>query len=159
MAIAARWIRLEANGGVVLRAASAGFARAQSPDSAPAALWTEESSPDLAFALVVPLKFAPGRARRWRAWALSPLIAAYRHVGLRAYLEADGIRASGRRIAACEASLVGACAVVVSTFTPPAGRFLEQLRQRIESQHGWQFDHSWPSSAEKEVMLERVNAH
>ena len=158
MAIAARWIRLEANGGVVLRAASAGFARAQSPDSAPAALWTEEA-PDLAFALVVPLKFAPGRAQRWRAWALSPLISAFRHAGLRAYLEAEGICVSGRRIAACEASPVGACAVVVSIFTPPAGRFLEQLRERIESQYGWEFDHSWPSSAEEEVMLDQVNAH
>jgi len=107
----------------------------------------------------VPLKYAPGRARRWRSWGLSPLIAALRQAGLRAYLEGDGVWASGRRIASSEAWTSGACAVVTACFAAPSGQFLERVRERIESQHGWQFDHCWPSSTEKEAMLEKASAH
>jgi hypothetical protein len=154
MATPARWIRLEAVDAGGLRAACDGFARAQSASSAPAVLWSRE----IGVALVVPMKFAPGRPRRWHAWGLSPLIAAFRQGGLRAYLEDDGVWASGRRLASSEAWAAGACVVVVARFPAPAREFLERLRERIESQHGWQFDHCWPSSAEKEAILEQVNA-
>lgn len=163
MAIPARWIRIEAHAGPALPAASAGFARAcagfahaQTARSAPAVLWTQTAR-ELAVALVVPLKFAPGRSRRWCSWGLSPLIAAFRQAGLRAYHDADGIWSGGRRIASGEARPVGECVVVAMGFAPPSHQFLQSVRERIESQHGWQFDHAWPSAAEKEAMLEQVD--
>ena len=158
MATAARWIRLEAQGHAALRAAVAGFAQAQTGDSAPAALWGRAAEGELLLAIVAPQKFAPGHAQRRCAWALSPLVAALRAAGLRAYLEGDDVFLSGRRVAAGDASAVGACVVVVSSVEAAEGAFLEELRRRIASQHGWQFDHSWPSAEEKETMLEQADA-
>ena len=158
MATPARWIRLEAAGGPELRAAFTRFARVQTDASAPAALWGRSAQGELALALVAPQKFAPGHARRWCAWALSPLVAALRAAGLRAYLEGDGVFSGGRRVAASDAIAVGACVVVISSVAAPEGAFLDELRGRIESQHGWQFDHSWPSAAEKEAMGEKADA-
>lgn len=153
MATPARWIRVEVDGERELRAACDGFARAQSARSAPAVLWARE----LGLAVIVPLKFAPGHSRRWCSWGLAPLIAAFRQAGLRAYLDEEGIYLSGRRIASSEAWTTGACVVVLAAFEAPE-QFLERVRERIESQHSWQFDHCWPSSTEKEAMLEKVNA-
>ena len=155
MAIPARWIRVEAEDERDFRAACDGFARAQSARSAPAVLWARA----VGLAVVVPLKFAPGRSRRWRSWGLAPLIAAFRQGGLRAYLDEGSVWLSGRRIASSEAWAVGACVVIAASFAAPAGQFLEKVRERIESQHGWQFDHCWPSSAEKDAMVEQANAH
>lgn len=155
MATPARWIRVDAQDAGDLRAACDGFARVQSARSAPAVLWAR----DLGLALVAPSKFAPGRSRRWRSWGLAPLIAAFRQAGLRAYLNEGGVWLSGRCIASSEAWPAGACVVVTARFSPPDGQFLDLLRERIESQHGWQFDHCWPSSAEKEAMLEQADAH
>lgn len=155
MATRARWIRIEAGEERDLRAGCDGFARAQSACSAPAVLWAR----GIGLALVVPAKFAPGRSQRWRAWGLAPLIAAFRQAGLRAYLDEDGVWLSGRRIASSEAWQSGACIVVTAAFAAPDGKFLDRVRERIESQHGWQFDHGWPSSAEKGAMLEKANAH
>ena len=168
MSTPARWIRLDAGGGAALRAAVAGFAQAQSEYSAPAALWgragegerllDSNCERELTLALVAPFKFAPGHPQRWCAWALTPLVAAWRAAGLRAYLEGDGVFLSGRRVAAGDASAVGACVVVISSVAAAEGAFLDELRRRIASQHGWQFDHSWPSAAEKEAMLEQADA-
>jgi hypothetical protein len=149
---AARWIRLDTQGDAALRAAGAGFALAQSFRAAPAVLWARAEEGCVASALVAPLKFAPGRTRRWPAWALAPLIASYRWFGLRAYLEADAICLSGDRIAASESRTVGACAVVVSRFLPVERGFMEVLRGRIEAQQGWQFDNSWPSDGERAAI-------
>jgi hypothetical protein len=111
-----------------------------------------------AFALIAPLRCAPGRRARWRAWALAPALAAYRYFGVRAYLDGDAMCLNGGRIADCGAQEIGACAVVVSSFLPrPPGspgewpeRDLEcAFRTRIEAQHGWQFENSWPSQAER----------
>ena len=66
MAIAARWIRLHPPGLAALNAACAGFARAQAPDAAPAALWARCGDDRHALAVVAPLKFLPGRETRWR---------------------------------------------------------------------------------------------
>ena len=157
MAVPARWIRLEARDERDFRAACDGFARAQRARSAPAVLWAR----DIGLALVVPVKFAPGRPQRWRAWGLAPLVAAFRQAGLRAYLEDDGLWLGGRRIASGEARAEGGCVVIAARFATPEARFLEKLRERIESQHGWQFDHAWPSTAEKDAIEEALaaNAH
>jgi hypothetical protein len=154
MAVPARWIRIEAEDARDFRVACDGFGRTQSAQSAPAVLWAR----DVGLAVVTPLKFAPGHRRRWSAWGLAPLLAAFRLSGLRAYLEEDGLWLSGRRIASSEAWTAGACVVVAAGFTPPGAQFLDTVRARIEAQHGWQFDHCWPSSAEKGAMLEQANA-
>lgn len=156
MAVAARWIRLETDGRVPLRAVYAAFAQAQPSRASPAVLWARAVDGALAFALVVPLRLAPGRALRWRAWALAPLIATYRAFGVRAYLDGDCVCLSGRSIATCDASAIGGCAVVVSSFPSMQCNFMDVFRGRIESQHGWQFDHSWPSAAEQAAIAEAL---
>ncbi|MBI1942426.1 MAG: hypothetical protein HYS35_02070 [Betaproteobacteria bacterium] len=152
MVIAARWIRLESDRAVTWRAACTGFARAQSARSAPAVLWARPAGEDLVIALIAPLKFAPGRARRWSSWALAPLIATYRQFGMRAYLDGDGVCLGGRSVARSEAGVIGACVIVVAMVALPQDAMLDALRCRIESQHAWQFDHSWPSAAERSAI-------
>lgn len=156
MAFAARWIRLHLRDSTAMRGASDGFARAQGPVSAPAVLWTGADGERHAFAVVAPLKFLPGRSARRRAWALSPLVAAYRQHGLSAYTDADRICLSGRPITGVEAAAVGDCSVVVADFEPWGEGFMEALRQRAEAQYGWQFDHSWPSLAERQAIAEVI---
>lgn len=161
MATAARWIRLEQNCRGLLRAAYGGFARAQPARAAPAVFWARDDEDGFAYALVVPLRLAPGRPRRWRAWALAPAIATYRQFGQRAYLHDDELWLSGRRIAASEAAPVGVCAVIASIFLarlpqPHADwtehNLVNAFRGRIAAQHGWQFDHSWPSEIERAAI-------
>lgn len=165
MAVAARWIRLEADGRVPLRAVYAAFAQAQPSRASPAVLWARTADGGVAFALVVPLRLAPGRALRWRAWALAPLIATYRAFGVRAYLGGDCVCLSGRRIAQSDAAVVGCCAVIASSFLPrlpEAGaawterNLVDAFRARIEAQHGWQFDSSWPSAGEQAAIAEAL---
>ena len=165
MAVAARWIRLEANAAVALRAVYAAFAQAQPSRAMPAVLWARAVEGGFRFALVVPLRLAPGRAVRWRSWALAPLIATYRGFGLRAYLDGDCVCLSGRRIAHSEATAVGCCAVIDSGFLPrlPEARvdwternLVDAFRARIEAQHGWQFDSSWPSVAEQAAIADAL---
>jgi hypothetical protein len=150
--ILARWIRMEQSCGASLRAAVGGFAGAQAARSAPALLWAPAEEGRIACALVAPLKFVPGRSRRWGAWALAPLIASYRLSGLRAYFEADAIYVSGGEVASCESASLGECAVVFASFQPAHRDFMDVLRGRIEAQRGWQFDNSWPSAAERAAI-------
>lgn len=152
MAIMARWIRLHPPGMPALHAACAGFARAQAADASPAVLWAGNEDQRHALAVVAPLKFLPGRSTRWCAWLLAPLVATYRQCGLSAYYDADRICLSGQPISGVGASAVGACAVVVADFAAWGGSFMESLRQRVEAQYGWQFDHSWPSERERETI-------
>lgn len=156
MAFAARWIRLHLRDSTVMRGACEGFARAQAAGAAPAVLWTGADGERHAFAVVAPLQFLPGRSARWRAWALSPLVAAYRQRGLSAYTDADRICLSGRPITGVEAAAVGACSVVVADFEPWGEGFMDALRQRAEAQYGWQFDHCWPSPAERQAIAEVI---
>ncbi len=156
MSVAARWIRLHLRESTAMRGACEGFARAQSPAAAPAVLWTGSDGERHAFAVVAPNRFLPGRSARWRAWALSPLVAAYRQHGLSAYADADRICLSGRPITGVEAAAVGACVVVVADFEPWGEGFVDVLRQRAEAQYGWQFDHSWPSPEERQAIAEVV---
>ncbi len=161
MGITARWIRLEQNCRASLRAAFAGFAHAQLPCAAPAVFWARDDDGGFAYAFIVPLRLAPGRPWRGRAGALAPSIATYRRFGERAYLDGDDVWLSGRRIAASEAMAVGDCAVIASSFLSrlPRARadwternLVEAFRGRIEAQHGWQFDHSWPSAEERAAI-------
>jgi hypothetical protein len=154
MSLAARWIRLERD----RIAAFAGFAGVQSARAAPAVLWARTGEGNIACALVVPLKYAPGRNRRWTAWALTPLVAAYRLSGLRAYLDADAVRLSGGTIATCETQAIGECAVALCCFQPVEHDFMDTLRGRIEAQQGWQFDHSWPSEEERAAIDDALAA-
>jgi hypothetical protein len=153
---AARWIRLHLRDVAEMRAACEGFALAQSPQAVPAALWAGTEGERHAFAVVAPLKFLPGRRTRWRAWALAPLVATYRQHGLSAYTDADRICLSGRPISGMEASAAGVCAVVVADFAPWGVEFMDALRRRAEVQYGWQFDHSWPSSAERAAIADAL---
>jgi hypothetical protein len=165
MTTAARWIRLGPNGHASLRAASAGFARAQSGRAAPAVIWARHDQDLFAFALVAPLRLAPGRPWRWRPWALAPSIATYRQFGERAYLDDGDLWLGGRRIAASEAAAVGDCAVVSSSFLARLPRahagwternVEDAFRGRIEAQHGWQFENCWPSAAENAEIAEAL---
>jgi hypothetical protein len=176
MAFAARWIRSVPVGPYDLHAACAGLALAQGARAAPIVFWARVSAPVLqdpcrieenhfAFAVIARLRLAPGRRSRWRAWALAPALAAYRHFGVRAYLDDDAICLNGRRIAACGAQAIGDCAVVVSSFLPrPPGALAEwverdlegALRSRIEAQHGWQFENSWPSDTERMAIADAL---
>jgi hypothetical protein len=159
--LAARWIRLERNCRAGLRATITGFALAQSARAAPAVFWARDEDDDFSYALAVPLSLAPGRAKRWCPWALAPSIATYRQFGERAYLDGDSICLAGRKISAAEAAAVGGWAVMACRFLarPPSvtafwteANVEEAFRGRIEAQHGWQFDHSWPSTAERAAM-------
>jgi hypothetical protein len=152
MALAARWIRLHAAGLPAMRSACAAFARAQAPGAAPAALWARIEDDRHALALVAPLKYLPGRHTRWRAWALAPLVAAYRQRGICAYNDADRICLSGQPISDVSASTVGACAVVVAGFTSWGSEFIDCLRQRVETQYGWEFNTAWPTDAERAAI-------
>jgi hypothetical protein len=144
MAQAARWMRVHIAGDA-LAAASAGLAAAQAPGASPILLWLAAAG-ERAFALIAPLRLAPGRARRWAAWGAMPAVAACRQLGVAAYLEGDAIWLHGRRVSHVTTSPVGGCAVIGSGF--PAGLAAESgleavFRERLEAQHGWQFDNAW----------------
>jgi hypothetical protein len=157
--VRARWIRLGAVAQAEFDAALAAIAVAQPRDAAPVLLWGEEAA-RYPFALVAPLKYAPGRARRWLAWGLAAAVATYRQFGVPAYL-AEELCLHGRDIARSRAAALGACAVVSSSFlmrfpgscvATPSLELEHAFRLRLEAQHGWEFDHSWPS------VLESANA-
>jgi hypothetical protein len=97
MAQAARWMRLHIAGDA-LPAASAVLAAAQPVGACPILLWLGAAG-ELAFALIAPLRLAPGRAWRWAAWGAMPAIAACRQFGLPAYLEDGSIWLRPARIA------------------------------------------------------------
>ena len=90
----ARWIRLGALGQREFDAAWASLAAVQARTAAPILLWAEEAA-RYPFALIAPLKFAPGRKDRWLSWGLASAVATYRQFGVPAYL--DGV--AGDRLA------------------------------------------------------------
>jgi hypothetical protein len=146
MAQAARWMRLHIAGDS-LAAASAGLAAAQPAGASPILLWLAAAS-ERAFALIAPLRLAPGRAWRWAAWGAAPAIAACRQLGVAAYLDDGAIWLHGQRVSRVTATPVGACAVIEGGF--PARLAAEPgleavFRERIVAQHGWQFDTAWPA--------------
>jgi hypothetical protein len=153
--VKARWIRLGAIGQRDFDAACASIAAAQPRAAAPVLLWGEEAA-RYPFALIAPLKFAPGRRRRWLAWGLAAAVAAYRQFGVPAYL-GEELCLHGREIAHSRAQALGECAVIASSFlmrfpgscvATPSFELEHAFRLRLEAQHGWQFDHSWPTELE-----------
>lgn len=153
----ARWIRFGNVEQHEFDSACARLAVAQRKGSAPILAWAQAEAQYL-FAAVVPRKHAPGRMSRWLSWALAPAVATYRQFGLPAYLEGQGIWLHGQRIAEARVREVRECALVASSFllrfpeacvVTPSRELEEAFRLRLEAQHGWQFDHSWPSAPER----------
>ena len=139
----------------VFDAAYASLALAQARSAPPILLWGEEAA-YYPFALIAPLKFAPGRKQRWFSWALASALATYRQFRVPAYLD-DELRLHGRTIADTTVCEIGECAVVASSFlmrfpgncvATPSNELEHAFRVRLEAQHGWQFEHSWPTTPE-----------
>jgi hypothetical protein len=152
----ARWIRLGSPGPSEFDSACLRLAQAQAGCAAPILAWAQGDQRHL-FALIAPLKHAPGRRIRWFSWGAASAAAAYRQFGLPAYVEGEALWLHGRRIAEGSVRVVGECALIASSFLAsfPAqcaalsARDLEQaFRLRLEAQHGWQFDTSWPTESE-----------
>ncbi|HLS87074.1 MAG TPA: hypothetical protein VK043_12330 [Burkholderiales bacterium] len=152
----ARWIRTGRVTPLDFDEACVRLAIAQPPQASPILLWGE-SAGRFPFALIVPLRLAPGRRSRWAAWGLAPAIATYRQFGVPAYFDEGEIRLGGRTVSETIAEPIGECAVVASSFlaqfpescVPTPSSALEQaFRLRLEAQHGWQFEHSWPTRPE-----------
>ena len=153
----ARWIRLGAVQAQDFEPLYTRLAEVQPASAAPVLLWAQCESEYL-FALAAPRRLAPGRVARWVSWALAPAIATYRQFGLAAYLEDESIWLHGRRIAGSRVRAIGECAVVASSFlvqfpaqcvAMPSRDLEDAFRIRLEAQHGWQFDHSWPTAPER----------
>jgi hypothetical protein len=156
----ARWIRLR--GGLAgiepldFDAACARLAVAQTRHASPILLWGE-SDAHYPFALIVALRLAPGRRMRWPSWGLAPAVATYRQFGVPAYLDEGEIWLHGQRISQSAVKTLGECVVVTAGFlmqfpakcvATPSAALEQAFRLRLEAQHGWQFEHSWPSEAE-----------
>ena len=153
----ARWIRLGRSNPIEFETLTTHLALAQGPDSQPVLAWGEDEM-HYHFALITPRRLAPGRASRWSAWGLAPAVATYRQFGVAAYFEQEGIWLQGRCIGEARVQEIGACTLVASTFlatfpakcvVTPSPLIEDAFRRRLEAQHGWQFDHSWPSALER----------
>jgi hypothetical protein len=153
--VKARWIRLGSIGQAQFDAAYAALAAAQPRSAAPVLLWAEEAA-RYPFALIAPLKFAPGRTSRWLSWGLAAAVATYRQFGVPAYLNEE-LFLHGYDIARSRAAALGECAVIASSFlmrfpgscvATPSFELEHAFRLRLEAQHGWQFDYSWLTEPE-----------
>lgn len=151
----ARWIRLGALAQRDFDAAYASLAHVQARTAAPILLWAEEAA-RFPFALIAPLKHAPGRRDRWLSWGLASAVATYRQFEVPAYLDGE-IFLHGRDIAHTRVACIGECAVIASSFlmrfpgrsvATPSFDLEQAFRMRLEAQHGWTFDFSWPSASE-----------
>jgi hypothetical protein len=153
----ARWIRLGELNAIEFETLTTRLAAAQAAQSAPVLAWGEDDM-QYCFALILPRRLAPGRSSRWSAWGLAPAIATYRQFDVPAYFDQEGIWLHGRCIGEVRVQSVGECALVGSVFlarfpgkcvvTPP-GAIEHAFRVRLEAQHGWQFDNSWPAPHER----------
>jgi len=151
----ARWIRFGPAAQCEFDGAYASLAKVQSPHAAPILLWSEEAA-RYPFALIAPRKFAPGRESRWLSWGLAAAVATYRQFDVPAYLDGE-IYLHARDIAASRALAIGECVVIASSFlmrfpgrcvATPSFELEQAFRLRLEAQHGWSFDFSWPSARE-----------
>jgi hypothetical protein len=158
----ARWIRLGALAQRQFDAACAALAAVQARTGAPILLWAEEAA-RFPFALIAPLKHAPGRRDRWLSWGLASVVATYRQFGVSAYLDGE-IFLHGRDIAHTRVAAVGECAVIASSFlmrfpdrcvATPSFELEQAFRLRLEAQHGWTFDFSWPTVSEATSLAAR----
>ena len=155
----ARWIRLGALSQSEFDATAHALAATQPRSADPLLAWGEEAA-RYPFALLVPLKFAPGRRDRWLSWGLAAAVATYRQFGVPAYLDGE-ITLHARRIAQTRVVQLGECAVVASSFlmrfpgscvATPSRELEQAFRLRLEAQHGWSFEFSWPSRPEAEAI-------
>jgi hypothetical protein len=153
--VKARWIRLGTLDLIAFEEACLRLAAAQRRGAAPVLLWAEEAA-RYPFALIAPLKFAPGRKRRWLSWGLAAAVATYRQFGVPAYLDGE-LFLHGRDIAQSRALALGECAVIASSFlmrfpgsciATPSFELEQAFRLRLEAQHGWEFDYSWRTEPE-----------
>jgi len=158
----ARWIRLGAMAPADFEAACEQLAQAQAPRARPIVAWAQAQDAYL-FAVIAPRRVAPGRPTRWLSWGLAPAVATYRQFGVPAYFhgDGDGIALHGRRIAAATLREIGECVVVGASFlarfpdaclATPSSELEEAFRLRLAAQHGWEFDHSWPSELERTTL-------
>lgn len=156
----ARWIRFKGRAGrlvpIDFDEAWARLAVAQPRQASPILLWGEGAG-EYPFALIVPLRLAPGRRSRWPSWGLAPAAATYRQFDVPAYLDDGDLWLHGRRISRSVVEPIGECLVLASSFlmqfpgkcvATPSASLEQAFRLRLEAQHGWQFEHSWPSEAE-----------
>jgi len=153
----ARWIRMGALNAIDFETLTTRLALAQNAHAAPVLAWGEDDM-QYCFALIVPRRLAPGKSARWSAWGLAPALATYRQFDVRAYFEQEGIWLQGRCIGDARVQEIGECVLVGSVFlahfpgkcaaAPPVA-IEEAFRLRLEAQHGWQFDNSWPTEPEK----------
>lgn len=159
----ARWIRLGAMSQQDFDVSFAALAAMQPRAAAPLLAWSEEAA-RYPFALIVPLKFAPGRRDRWLSWGLAAAVATYRQFGVPAYLDSE-ITLHARRIAQTRVVQLGECAVVASSFlmrfpgscvATPSRELEQAFRVRLEAQHGWSFEFSWPSRPEAQAIGARL---
>lgn len=169
--------------GIAARSAPVCFwGRASQPVRLSEGLWAEPG--EFIFALLVPRRHAP-RASRWLAWGLSPVVAALRSFGEHAYLDGGDIFLHGNRVAGGNVHELRESVAICGSFPadppiePPEsgerGRLLEfdpwlaalnregrarqmlaAFRGAVEIQHGWQFDTDWPSSNERQAVVEEV---
>ncbi|HZM35808.1 MAG TPA: hypothetical protein VFC18_15105 [Burkholderiales bacterium] len=155
----ARWIRLGTLGREEFDAACERLAQAQAPRARPIVAWAQAEDAYL-FAIIAPRRVAPGRPTRWLSWGLAPAVATYRQFGVPATLDGDGdgIGLHGRRVAAATLREIGECVVIGASFLArfpdaclptPSSELEQAFRLRLSAQHGWEFDHSWPSEPER----------
>ena len=153
--MSARWIRLGALSQSEFDRACSSLAAVQARSAPPIVLWAEEAA-RYPFALIAPLKYVPGRRDRWLSWGLASAVATYRQFGVPAYLDGE-IFLHGRDIAKSHVAALGECAVIASSFlmrfpgscvATPSFELEQAFRLRLEAQHGWTFDFSWPSATE-----------
>jgi hypothetical protein len=157
--MSARWIRLGALSQSEFDSAYASLAEVQAKSAPPIVLWGEEAARYL-FALIAPLKYVPGRRDRWLSWGLASAVATYRQFGVPAYLDGE-IYLHGRDIAKSRVAAAGECGVIASSFlmrfpgncvATPSFELEQAFRLRLEAQHGWTFDFSWPDARESQSM-------
>ena len=160
--MSARWIRLGALSQSEFDRACSSLAAVQARSAPPIVLWAEEAA-RYPFALIAPLKHVPGRRDRWLSWGLASAVATYRQFGVPAYLDGE-LFLHGRDIAKSSVAALGECAVIASSFlmrfpgncvATPSFELEQAFRLRLEAQHGWSFDFSWPSATEAVSLAAR----
>jgi hypothetical protein len=159
----ARWIRFGPAAQREFDAAYTALAHLQPASAPPILLWSEEAA-RYPFALIAPRRLAPGRESRWMSWGLAAAVATYRQFDVPAYLD-DEIYLHGRDIAQSRVSVLGGCVVIASSFlmrfpgscvATPSFELEQAFRLRLEAQHGWSFEFSWPSPRENQLISARA---
>lgn len=133
----ARWIRLTLADGFDLRGICEALALVQVRGAAPIVLWARAGSREggCGVAVIAPTHAAPGLAARRVAWALSPVVAAFRDFGIRAYLDGSDVRVQGHAIGSGSAARAGDCVAVAARFERVA--FVAQPPRRMPQLHAW----------------------